>query len=141
MLGAQGHSGIARWVLGSLADYAVQHAPGSRRHLALTSDSAGCGVAFGTETSVTTTSNMEPSANGGAPHLKRTLTLPLLVFYGVGVTIGAGIFALIGEIMGVSGDQAPLAFLVAGVIAGVTGLSYMQLVRAFPARQVAKPSM
>jgi len=81
---------------------------------------------------VTTTSNMEPSANGGAPHLKRTLTLPLLVFYGVGVTIGAGIFALIGEIMGVSGDQAPLAFLVAGVIAGVTGLSYMQLVRRFP---------
>ena len=81
---------------------------------------------------MTTTSNMEPSANGGAPHLKRTLTLPLLVFYGVGVTIGAGIFALIGEIMGVSGDQAPLAFLVAGVIAGVTGLSYMQLVRRFP---------
>ncbi len=29
VLGAQGHSGIARWVLGSLADYAVQHAPGS----------------------------------------------------------------------------------------------------------------
>ena len=81
---------------------------------------------------MTATSNMEPSANGGAPHLKRTLTLPLLVFYGVGVTIGAGIFALIGEILGVSGDQAPLAFLVAGAIAGVTGLSYMQLVRRFP---------
>ncbi len=29
VLGAQGHSGIARWVLGSLADYAVQHAPGT----------------------------------------------------------------------------------------------------------------
>jgi len=66
------------------------------------------------------------------PALKRTLTLPLLVFYGVGVTIGAGIFALIGEILGVSGDQAPLAFLVAGAIAGATGLSYMQLVRRFP---------
>lgn len=64
--------------------------------------------------------------------LKRTLTLPLLVFYGVGVTIGAGIFALIGEILAVSGDQAPLAFLVAGLIAGVTGLSYMQLVKRFP---------
>ena len=69
---------------------------------------------------------------GPKPALKRTLTLPLLVFYGVGVTIGAGIFALIGEILGVSGDQAPLAFLVAGTIAGVTGLSYMQLVRRFP---------
>ena len=29
VLGAQGHSGISRWVLGSLADYAAQHAPGS----------------------------------------------------------------------------------------------------------------
>ena len=29
VMGAQGHSGISRWVLGSLADYAVQHAPGS----------------------------------------------------------------------------------------------------------------
>lgn len=66
------------------------------------------------------------------PRLKRTLTLPLLVFYGVGVTVGAGIFALIGEILGVSGNQAPLAFLVAGFIAGLTGVSYMQLVRQFP---------
>ncbi len=64
--------------------------------------------------------------------MRRTLTLPLLVFYGVGVTVGAGIFALIGEILDVSGNQAPLAFLVAGAIAGVTGLSYMQLVRAKP---------
>lgn len=29
VLGAQGHSGLARWALGSLADYAVQHAPGT----------------------------------------------------------------------------------------------------------------
>lgn len=29
VFGAQGHSGISRWALGSLADYAVQHAPGS----------------------------------------------------------------------------------------------------------------
>jgi len=29
VLGAQGHSGLARWFLGSLADYAVHHAPGS----------------------------------------------------------------------------------------------------------------
>ena len=34
-----------------------------------------------------------------APELRRTLTLPWLVFYGVGVTVGAGIFALIGELV------------------------------------------
>lgn len=64
--------------------------------------------------------------------LRRTLSLPLLVFYGLGVTVGAGIFALVGEILGSAGDQAPLAFLVAGVIAGLTGMSYMALVAQFP---------
>jgi APA family basic amino acid/polyamine antiporter len=55
-----------------------------------------------------------------------------LVLYGLGVTIGAGIFALVGEILGSAGSQAPLAFLVAGVIAGLTGVSYMALVAQFP---------
>lgn len=64
--------------------------------------------------------------------LNRTLTLPLLVFYGVGVTVGAGIFALIGEILGLAGDAAPMAFLLAGLIAGATGISYAVLVRVFP---------
>lgn len=64
--------------------------------------------------------------------LRRTLSLPLLVFYGLGVTVGAGIFALVGEILGSAGDQAPLAFLIAGIIAGLTGISYMALVAQFP---------
>lgn len=64
--------------------------------------------------------------------LRRTLTTPLLVFYGVGVTIGAGIFALIGEVLRLAGDQAPLSFLLAGVIAGMTGVSYALLARVFP---------
>lgn len=67
-----------------------------------------------------------------SPALRRSLSLPLLVFYGVGVTVGAGIFALIGEILGLAGDRAPQAFLLAGLIAGTTGLSYAVLVRIFP---------
>ncbi|MDH4169941.1 MAG: amino acid permease [Acidimicrobiia bacterium] len=66
------------------------------------------------------------------PTLDRTVTLPALVFYGLGVTIGAGIFALIGEILGLAGDNAPLSFLVAGILAGFTGVSYMILVGTFP---------
>ncbi|NNC81829.1 MAG: amino acid permease [Acidimicrobiales bacterium] len=69
---------------------------------------------------------------GAAPKLDRTLSLPLLVFYGLGVTVGAGIFALVGEIIGVAGINAPLSFLLAGTIAGFTGVSYMFLVREFP---------
>lgn len=68
----------------------------------------------------------------GAGRLKRTLSLPWLVFYGVGVTIGAGIFALIGEVLALAGDRAPLAFLLAGLIAGVTGVSYASLIKRFP---------
>lgn len=56
----------------------------------------------------------------------------MLVFYGVGVTIGAGIFALIGEIVRVAGDHAPVAFLVAGLIAGATGWSYALLASIYP---------
>jgi len=66
------------------------------------------------------------------PTLRRVLGLPLLVFYGVGVTIGAGIFALIGEITRIAGDHAPMAFLLAGAIAGATGLSYAKLTSVYP---------
>ncbi|MEQ1521060.1 MAG: amino acid permease, partial [Aestuariivirga sp.] len=67
-----------------------------------------------------------------APVLRRALNLPWLVFYGVGVTVGAGVFALIGEVVRVSGDHAVLAFLVAGLVAGFTALSYAVLASAYP---------
>lgn len=75
---------------------------------------------------------MQPEDLKSGHSLKRTLTLPWLVFYGVGVTVGAGIFALIGEVLALAGDQAPLSFLLAGLIAGVTGISYALLIRRFP---------
>ena len=79
-----------------------------------------------------TTQGNEPAVGQYPNQLRRTLSLPLLVFYGLGVTVGAGIFALVGEILGSAGSQAPLAFLVAGLIAGLTGISYMALVAQFP---------
>ncbi len=66
------------------------------------------------------------------PSLRRVLNVPLLVCYGLGVTVGAGIFALIGEIVAVAGDGAPAAFLLAGIIAGATGISYSILSAAYP---------
>jgi len=66
------------------------------------------------------------------PGLRRSLTLPWLVFYGVGVTIGAGIFALIGEVFAMSGDHIVYAFLLAGLVAGVTGYSYVLLAGVYP---------
>ena len=65
------------------------------------------------------------------PVLRRALSLPWLVFYGVGVTVGAGVFALIGEVVRVSGDHAVLAFLIAGLVAAFTAMSYAVLAGAY----------
>lgn len=68
---------------------------------------------------------------GGRP-LLRVLGLPVLILYGVGVTIGAGIFVLVGTVLETAGPRAPLAFLIAGLVAGVTAFSYATLARGFP---------
>ena len=47
--------------------------------------------------------------------LKRSLNLTLLVFYGLGTTIGAGIYVLVGAAAGFAGIYAPLAFIVAAL--------------------------
>jgi APA family basic amino acid/polyamine antiporter len=72
------------------------------------------------------------SQNHSGPSLKRVLGLTLLVFYGLGVTVGAGIFALIGEILGLAGDHAPLAFLAAGIVAASTARAFALLSRRYP---------
>ncbi len=64
--------------------------------------------------------------------LKRGLNLPLLLFYGVGNILGAGIYVLVGEVAQIAGYLAPLAFLVAALIAGVTGITYIELSTRYP---------
>jgi amino acid transporter len=64
--------------------------------------------------------------------LRRRLTLPLLVLYGVGVTIGAGIYVLIGAMAGQAGIHAPLAFILAGLVMALTAASYADLVTRLP---------
>jgi len=66
------------------------------------------------------------------PSLKRSLTLPLVVLYGLGTTIGAGIYALIGEVAASAGLLAPLAFLLACTLAGFTALSFAEMSSRFP---------
>lgn len=52
--------------------------------------------------------------------------------YGAGTIVGAGIYVLIGEVTGVAGFWAPLAFLVAALVAGVTGFVYAELASRQP---------
>ena len=64
--------------------------------------------------------------------LARRIGLPLLACYGLGTILGAGIYVLIGKVAGSAGMLAPLAFLLAAIVAGITALSYCQLVVLFP---------
>ena len=67
-----------------------------------------------------------------APSLRRTLTFPEVVLSGVGVILGAGIYALIGEAAAVAGNAIWISFILAALIASFTGLSYMELSSMFP---------
>lgn len=64
--------------------------------------------------------------SGVSPN-KKLLTLPETVSLGVGTMIGAGIFALFGNISSLAGGYAWLAFLCAGAISSLTGYSYFKL--------------
>ncbi|MEM7119849.1 MAG: APC family permease [Pseudomonadota bacterium] len=66
------------------------------------------------------------------PALRRRLGFWLLTLYGLGVTIGAGIYVLIGKVAGETGALMPLAFLAAAVLAGLTALSFAELAARFP---------
>lgn len=58
--------------------------------------------------------------------LNRTLELPLLTLY------GAGIYVLIGKVAAQAGLYAPLAFILAAVVAFFGGLSFAALSSRFP---------
>jgi amino acid transporter len=64
--------------------------------------------------------------------LKRTLSLPMMVLYGLGTTIGAGIYALVGEVAGVAGYFAPVSFFIASLMAAFTAISFAELCGRFP---------
>ena len=64
--------------------------------------------------------------------LQRRLGLPLLVLYGTGITIGAGIYVLIGAVAGHAGKYAPWSFVLAAIVMALTVASYAELSARFP---------
>ena len=63
--------------------------------------------------------------------LKRGLSLFDVTVAGIGVTIGAGIYALLGVATKTAGNSIWLSFLIAAVVAILTGLSYAELSSIF----------
>ena len=68
-----------------------------------------------------------------SPHYqKNSLTLAGAVAMGTGVMIGAGIFALTGQVAEMAREWFPLAFLLAAVISGFSAYSYVKMSSAYP---------
>jgi APA family basic amino acid/polyamine antiporter len=73
----------------------------------------------------------DPSIEGAVP-LQRRLGLALLVLYGTGITVGAGIYVLIGAVAGHAGIYAPWSFVLAAAVMALTVASYAELSTRFP---------
>src|SRR6266516_5216017 len=66
-----------------------------------------------------------PGAPGAT--LKRSLGLWQVSFAGIGVLLGAGVYALIGPAAAEAGSALWLSFVVAGAAAGLTAYAYARL--------------
>jgi APA family basic amino acid/polyamine antiporter len=64
--------------------------------------------------------------------LSRHLGLFQTTMYGVGLILGAGIYALIGDATGQAGNSVWVSFVLAAVAAIFTGLSYAELSSMYP---------
>jgi basic amino acid/polyamine antiporter, APA family len=64
--------------------------------------------------------------------LKPTLGPVQLLFYCVGVIVGAGVYSVIGPAAGLAGQGVWLSFVLAAFVALLTGFSYAEMATAFP---------
>lgn len=74
---------------------------------------------------------MEPAPTH-QPQLHRTLGLFAITAFGVGDILGSGVYALVGKISGHVGSAAWLSYVVAGLTAALTGLTYAEFTSRFP---------
>lgn len=75
---------------------------------------------------------MTDSDNRSSQYKANSLSLTGAVAMGTGVMIGAGIFALTGQVAELARQWFPLAFLAAAIIASFSAYSYIKLANAYP---------
>ncbi len=75
---------------------------------------------------------MQSEVSKNTKGLNRALSLPLVVLYGIGVTIGAGIYVLIGVTAGKAGVYAPFAFLLAAAVVALSAGSFAEMAGRLP---------
>jgi len=64
--------------------------------------------------------------------LKPVLGPVQLVFYGVGVIVGAGVYSVIGSAAGIAQQNLWLSFAIGAIVALLTGFSYAEMTTSFP---------
>jgi basic amino acid/polyamine antiporter, APA family len=81
---------------------------------------------------MTTDTTTGSATVGEEPELKRVLGPKLLLLFIVGDILGAGVYAVTGDIAGEVGGVAWLPFLIAFAVATLTAFSYLELVTKYP---------
>src|SRR5215212_2606526 len=74
----------------------------------------------------------ETGTDQDAGELRRSIGLFQLTLFGVGATIGTGIFIVLSQAVPVAGPAVILSFVMAGVVAGLTAICYAELAGAVP---------
>jgi APA family basic amino acid/polyamine antiporter len=74
----------------------------------------------------------ETGADSGEGELARTIGLSQLSLFGIGATIGTGIFIVLSQAVPVGGPGVILSFVIAGTVAGLTAICYAELASAVP---------
>ena len=74
----------------------------------------------------------ETGTDSGDSELARTIGLFQLSMFGVGATIGTGIFIVLGSAVPVAGPAVIWSFVIAGTVAGLTAVCYAELASAVP---------
>lgn len=64
--------------------------------------------------------------------LNKALGLPLLIFYGTGMILGAGIYSIIGAAASEAQVALWMSFLLSSIMALLTGLSYAEMATMYP---------
>jgi APA family basic amino acid/polyamine antiporter len=68
----------------------------------------------------------------GGTHLERSMGVFPLMMFGVGATIGTGIFFVMSETVPEAGPAVIFSFVIVGVIAGLTALCYAEVASTVP---------
>ncbi len=74
----------------------------------------------------------ETGADTDGGELKRTIGLFQLSLFGIGATVGTGIFIVLTEAAPIAGPAVIWSFVFAGVVAGLTAICYAELASAVP---------